>query len=57
MKYGVKIDSGVMMYIPSIIKTDFRRSEVDRGGSGGIRRHRQQDDLISLIFFKTRKTS
>jgi hypothetical protein len=49
MKYAVQMGSGAMIYIPSFIKI----------GSGihklivGIRRHRQQGDLMCLLpFFK-----
>jgi hypothetical protein len=46
MKYSVEMDSGAMIYIPSFIKigSGFRKL------IGGILRHRQHGDRISLLF-------
>jgi hypothetical protein len=53
MKYAIKMDSGVMMCIPSLIKTDSGIQKLMGVGVGGgdSQTHRQHDDLISLLLF------
>jgi hypothetical protein len=49
MTYAVEIGPGAMIYIPSFIKIG---SGIQRLlGGGGIRRHTEHGDLISLLFF------
>jgi hypothetical protein len=50
MKYAVEMGSGAMIYIPSFIKIGSGIQKLS-GGGGGIRRHRQHGDIISLLLF------
>jgi hypothetical protein len=53
MKYGVRMGSGAMIYIPSFIKIGSEIQKFIRGDT-----HRQQYDLISLLlFFQNKKSS
>jgi hypothetical protein len=42
--------SGAMIYIPGFIKIGYGHSKVD-GGDTQTYTHRQQSDLISLLYF------
>jgi hypothetical protein len=54
MKYAVEMGLGAKIYIPSLINTDSAIPKLM--GEGGIYRHRQHGDRISLrLFFKIRK--
>jgi hypothetical protein len=47
MKYAVEMGSGAVIYVPIFIKIGSGIQKL----IGGIQRHRQQGDLISLLFF------
>jgi hypothetical protein len=53
MKYAVEMGSGAMICIPSLIKIG---SDIQKL-IGGIHRHRQHGDLISLLLFFQNKES
>jgi hypothetical protein len=52
MKYAIEVSSGAMIYLLSFIKIGSGIQKL----IGGVHRHGQQSDLISLLlYFKMRK--
>jgi uncharacterized protein Smg (DUF494 family) len=51
MKYVVKIDSGAMICIPSLIKTGSDIKKLMGGGYTNTQTYRLREDLISLLLF------
>jgi hypothetical protein len=55
MKYAVEMGSGAIIYIPSFVKIGSCSRKLM--GRGGVHRHRQYGDLISLFSFFENKES